>query len=167
MQIKQSLSFWSVVSVAPSMTVPKLTHARLPYQSRSLSHPSSTLFLLCSMLTLTAGPHHETLSRSLSLSLFCEPPWLFFWFATTTSHRHAVGHIILHHQIPGLPSTSVARISRGDAGIDEVTRSLCHVNVADARAFDPRDEQKVKTTIQSTVPSLIEFCCDWCDWYGW
>ena len=106
-------------------------------------------------------------SLALSLSLFCEPPWLFFWFATTTSHRHAVGHIILHHQIPGLPSTSVARISRGDAGIDEVTRSLCHVNVADARAFDPRDEQKVKTTIQSTVPSLIEFCCDWCDWYGW
>ncbi|CAK8987193.1 Ankyrin repeat and SAM domain-containing protein 1A, partial [Durusdinium trenchii] len=43
------------------------------------------------------------------------------------------------------------KISRGDAGIEEVTQSLCDVNVAAARAFDPRDEQKVKTTIQSTV----------------
>ncbi|CAK8987164.1 Ankyrin repeat and SAM domain-containing protein 1A, partial [Durusdinium trenchii] len=43
------------------------------------------------------------------------------------------------------------QISRGDAGIEEVTQSLCDVNVAAARAFDPRDEQKVKTTIQSTV----------------
>ncbi|CAK9005902.1 unnamed protein product [Durusdinium trenchii] len=33
----------------------------------------------------------------------------------------------------------------------EVTQSLCDVDVAAARAFDPRDEQKVKTTIQSTV----------------
>eukprot|EP00913_Durusdinium_trenchii_P012539 g11774.t1 len=43
------------------------------------------------------------------------------------------------------------QISRGDAGIEEVTQSLCDVDVAAARAFDPRDEQKVKTTIQSTV----------------
>ena len=47
---------------------------------------------------------------------------------------------------------TVCRISRGDAGIEEVTQSLCDVDVAAARAFDPRDEQKVKTTIQSTVP---------------
>ena len=47
---------------------------------------------------------------------------------------------------------TICRISRGDAGIEEVTQSLCDVNVAAARAFDPRDEQKVKTTIQSTVP---------------
>ncbi|CAK9106046.1 unnamed protein product [Durusdinium trenchii] len=33
-------------------------------------------------------------------------------------------------------------ISRGESGIDDVTSSLCHVNVADARAFDPRDEEK-------------------------
>ncbi|CAK8987605.1 unnamed protein product [Durusdinium trenchii] len=51
----------------------------------------------------------------------------------------------------GAAASLSKQISRGDAGIDEVTRSLCHVNVADARAFDPRDEQKVKTTIQSTV----------------
>ena len=47
---------------------------------------------------------------------------------------------------------TVCRISRGDAGIEEVSQSLRDVDVAAARAFDPRDEQKVKTTIQSTVP---------------
>ena len=43
------------------------------------------------------------------------------------------------------------KISLGDAGIAEVTRSLCEVNVADAEAFDPRDEKKVKDTIQRSV----------------
>ena len=42
------------------------------------------------------------------------------------------------------------RISRGASGIDDVTSSLCHVDVADARAFDPRDEEKVKRTIECT-----------------
>ena len=42
------------------------------------------------------------------------------------------------------------RISRGESGIDDVTSSLCHVNVADAQAFDPRDEEKVKRTIECT-----------------
>ena len=44
----------------------------------------------------------------------------------------------------------VGRISRGASGIDDVTSSLCHVDVADARAFDPRDEEKVKRTIECT-----------------
>lgn len=43
------------------------------------------------------------------------------------------------------------RISRGDVGISQVTSSLCQVNVANARAFEQRDEEKVKNTIQSTV----------------
>ena len=43
------------------------------------------------------------------------------------------------------------RLSLGDHGISEVTRSLCNVNVSQAEAFDPRDEKKVKDTIQNTV----------------
>ena len=43
------------------------------------------------------------------------------------------------------------RLSLGDDGISEVTRSLCNVNVSQAEAFDPRDEKKVKDTIQNTV----------------
>ena len=43
------------------------------------------------------------------------------------------------------------KISLGDAGIAEVTGSLCEVNVANAEAFDPRDEKKVKETIQRSV----------------
>ncbi|CAL1150599.1 unnamed protein product, partial [Cladocopium goreaui] len=43
------------------------------------------------------------------------------------------------------------RISLGDKGIAEVTRSLCEVNVANAEAYDPRDEKKVKDTIQESV----------------
>lgn len=43
------------------------------------------------------------------------------------------------------------QISLGDAGISEVTRSLCDVNVSSAEAFDPRDEEKVKQSIVSTV----------------
>ena len=43
------------------------------------------------------------------------------------------------------------KISLGDAGIAEVTGSLCEVNVANAQAFDPRDERKVKETIQRSV----------------
>ncbi|CAK9064173.1 unnamed protein product [Durusdinium trenchii] len=35
------------------------------------------------------------------------------------------------------------RISRGDVGISQVTSSLCQVNVANARAFEQRDEEKV------------------------
>jgi len=43
------------------------------------------------------------------------------------------------------------KISLGDKGIAEVTRSLCEVNVANAEAYDPRDEKKVKDTIQESV----------------
>ena len=43
------------------------------------------------------------------------------------------------------------RLSLGDDGISEVTRSLCNVNVSQAEAFDPRDEKKVKDTMQNTV----------------
>ena len=43
------------------------------------------------------------------------------------------------------------KLSLGDAGIAEVTGSLCEVNVAHAKAFDPRDEKKVKETIQRSV----------------
>eukprot|EP00435_Cladocopium_sp_Y103_P007459 s4321_g2.t1 len=43
------------------------------------------------------------------------------------------------------------KISLGDTGITEVTRSLSQVNVANAQAYDPRDERKVKETIQKTV----------------
>ena len=43
------------------------------------------------------------------------------------------------------------KLSLGDVGIAEVTRSLCEVNVAAAEAFDPRDERKVKDTIRSSV----------------
>lgn len=43
------------------------------------------------------------------------------------------------------------KISLGDKGIAEVTRSLCEVNVANAQAYDPRDEKKVKDTIRESV----------------
>ena len=48
-------------------------------------------------------------------------------------------------------ATLSQRLSLGDDGISEVTRSLCNVNVSQAEAFDPRDEKKVKDTIQNTV----------------
>ena len=54
--------------------------------------------------------------------------------------------------MPHEASTSLSqKISLGDKGIAEVTRSLCEVNVANAQAYDPRDEKKVKKTIQETV----------------
>lgn len=43
------------------------------------------------------------------------------------------------------------KISLGDKGIAEVTRSLCEVNVANAQAYVPRDEKKVKDTIRESV----------------
>ena len=46
---------------------------------------------------------------------------------------------------------SPKRFSLGDKGIAEVTRSLCEVNVANAQAYDPRDEKKVKDTIRESV----------------
>ena len=54
--------------------------------------------------------------------------------------------------MPQEATTSLSqRLSLGDDGISEVTRSLCNVNVSQAEAFDPRDEKKVKDTIQHTV----------------
>ena len=50
-------------------------------------------------------------------------------------------------QVPPCPR----RFLLGDKGIAEVTRSLCEVNVANAEAYDPRDEKKVKDTIQESV----------------
>ncbi|CAK9016687.1 unnamed protein product [Durusdinium trenchii] len=44
-----------------------------------------------------------------------------------------------------------AEINRGEPGINEVTASLCQVDSANAEAFDPRDEFKVKKVIQETV----------------
>ena len=43
------------------------------------------------------------------------------------------------------------KLSLGDAGIAEVTQSLCEVDVAEAEAYDPRDEVKVKKTIERSV----------------
>ena len=43
------------------------------------------------------------------------------------------------------------QISRGDAGILEVTESLGHVDAKRAEAWDPRDEQRVKEAIQDSV----------------
>ena len=43
------------------------------------------------------------------------------------------------------------KISIGDKGIAEVTRSLCEVKVANAEAYDPRDEKKLKDTIRESV----------------
>eukprot|EP00435_Cladocopium_sp_Y103_P035331 s230_g9.t1 len=43
------------------------------------------------------------------------------------------------------------QISRGDAGIYEVTQSLCNVDSASAKAWDPKDELKVKKTIEDTI----------------
>ncbi|CAK9016681.1 unnamed protein product [Durusdinium trenchii] len=44
-----------------------------------------------------------------------------------------------------------AEINRGEPGINEVTSSLSKVDSANAEAFDPRDEFKVKKAIQETV----------------
>ena len=63
------------------------------------------------------------------------------------SRIFGVGH---WSQLEFFPQIPFGRISRGESGIDDVTSSLCHVNVADARAFDPRDEEKVKRTIECT-----------------
>ena len=73
--------------------------------------------------------------------------------------------------MPQEATTSLSqRLSLGDDGISEVTRSLCNVNVSQAEAFDPRDEKKVKDTIQHTVGfervnQTCEKChgaMDWC-----
>ena len=54
--------------------------------------------------------------------------------------------------MPQEASASLSQqISLGDTGITEVIRSLSEVNVANAQAYDPRDERKVKDTIQKTV----------------
>eukprot|EP00438_Fugacium_kawagutii_P023311 Skav226248 [mRNA] locus=scaffold1218:695462:697357:- [translate_table: standard] len=48
------------------------------------------------------------------------------------------------------------KISLGDKGIAEVTRSLCEVNVANAQAFDPRDEKKeVNRHVKSAMVQWI------------
>ena len=61
-------------------------------------------------------------------------------------------HIDVTFVMPYDASVSLSqKLSLGDAGIAEVTGSLCAVNVAHAEAFDPRDEKKVKETIQRSV----------------
>ena len=58
----------------------------------------------------------------------------------------------LHGRTAQEASASLSqKISLGDKGIAEVTRSLCEVNVANAQAYDPRDEKKVKDTIRESV----------------
>ena len=131
----------SVVAVASFKAVSlisefaSLKHARLPYRSSSLSHLFSTHFSILwfniHLLSRGLSLQHRFLLVNLVVGVF-----------TTTSISS------WHHG----SRPTVCRISRGDAGIEEVTQSLCDVDVAAARAFDPRDEQKVKTTIQTTVP---------------
>lgn len=61
-------------------------------------------------------------------------------------------HIDVTFVMPYDASVSLSqKLSLGDAGIAEVTGSLCEVNVAHAEAFGPRDEKKVKETIQRSV----------------
>ena len=43
------------------------------------------------------------------------------------------------------------QIFRGEVGINEITDSVSRVDSAAAKAWDPKDEQKVKALIQSTV----------------
>jgi len=54
-----------------------------------------------------------------------------------------------------MPQASMASLQlsilQGEVGLKEVTDSVCNVNSAMAEAWDPRDEAKVKATIQDTV----------------
>ena len=47
--------------------------------------------------------------------------------------------------------TIFGQIRRGEAGIQHIKRFLCKVDAESAEAFDPRDEQKVKALIRTTM----------------